>query len=151
MRLLPALFSGLALSSVLAVPALALDYRSAGEHAVLYAAPSAASEKRFIVTQGTPVELVLKQDAWSKVRDSDGNMAWIVAALLSPVRTVLVRVDKAEVHAEASDKSAVVFSAAKSVLLDLVQSNPSAHPGWARVRHRDGQGGFIKASQVWGL
>ena len=29
--------------------------------------------------------------------------------------------------------------------------NFMAAPGWAKVRHRDGVTGFVRATQVWGL
>ena len=98
---------------------------------------------------------MLTQDYWTKVRDSSGNMAWVEARLLSPNRTLLVRSDKADVRAEANEKSPIVFSAEKNVLLDLVEAGPAtatqATPGWAKVKHRDGQTGFVRAAQVWGL
>lgn len=133
---------------ILALPALALDYRSVSDNAVLYDAPSSKGVKHFIIARGTPVEVVLSQETWAKVRDNSGNMAWIEARLLSSARTLLVRVDKADIRAEANDKSTIVFSAEKNVVLDLVEASP---PGWAKVKHRDGQSGFVKASQVWGL
>jgi SH3-like domain-containing protein len=143
---------GLALGCALAVPALALDYRSVGSNAILYDAPSTKGVKHFIIARGTPVEVVLTQESWTKVRDSGGNMAWIETRLLAAARTLQVRADKADVRAAADDKSAVVFSAEKNVVLDLVDAARSdATPGWARVKHRDGQVGFVKAAQVWGL
>ena len=142
-----------------ATAALALDYRSLGDNAVLYDAPSVKGVKHYIIARGTPVEVVLTQDYWTKVRDGSGNMAWVETRLLSSTRTLQVRADKADVRAEANDKSPVVFSAEKNVLLELVDAGsgnaataaPSTTPGWAKVRHRDGQVGFIRASQVWGL
>lgn len=140
------------LLSALALPALALDYRSAGDNAILYDAPSVKGVKHFIIARGTPVEMVLVQEGWTKVRDSSGAMAWIETRLLSPARTLLVRADKADIRASADDKSAVVFSAEKNVVLDLVDpARADATPGWVKVKHRDGQSGFVKASQVWGL
>ncbi|MFY9326998.1 MAG: SH3 domain-containing protein [Georgfuchsia sp.] len=144
MRILAVLSLGFAL----AAPAFALDFRSVSDNAVLYDAPSSKGVKHFIIAYGTPVEVVLTQENWIKVRDDAGNMAWIEARLLSPLRTLLVRVDKADIRAEANDNSAIVFSAGKNVVLDLVEANP---PGWAKVKHRDGQSGYVKASQVWGL
>ncbi|CAG4885212.1 conserved exported protein of unknown function [Georgfuchsia toluolica] len=144
MRTLAVLSLGFALS----VPAFALDYRSVSDNAVLYDAPSSKGVKHFIIARGSPVEVVLAQENWIKVRDNGGNMAWIEAQLLSSARTLLVRVDKADIRAEANDKSTIVFSAEKNVVLDLVEAGP---PGWAKVKHRDGQSGFVKASQVWGL
>ena len=147
MRLL-LLLTGLALTS----SALALEYRALKDNAILYDAPSIKGVKYFIIARGTPVEIVLTQNDWIKVRDSSGNMAWVGAGAISSLRTVLVRVDKAEVRTVADDKSAIIFSAEKNVVLELVDTAP---PGWAKVNHRDAQGselsGYVKASQVWGL
>ena len=150
MRLLTALLLCLA-----ALPALAIDYRSISGDAILYDAPSVKGVKHFIIARGTPVEVVLTQEYWTKVRDSSGNMAWIEARLLSPARTLIVRADKADVRAEANEKSTVVFSAEKNVLLELIDTTQNPTPGWAKVKHRDDRGGelggFVRASQVWGL
>lgn len=137
-----------ALISVASGAALALDYRAVSSNAILYDAPTTKGVKHWIILRGTPVEVVLVQDKWTKVRDSNGSMAWIESSLLAPARTVLVRVDRADIRAEANDKAAVVFTAEKNVVLDLLQASP---PGWVKVKHRDGQTGFIKAAQVWGL
>ncbi|RTL57892.1 MAG: hypothetical protein EKK46_01850 [Rhodocyclaceae bacterium] len=134
---------------LLAVPAAwALDYRSATEAAVLWDAPAAKAKRLFVIARGTPVELVLAQDAWSKVRDAKGNMAWIENRSLSPQRTVMVRVDKAQVRAQADDKAPLVFEAEKDVVLNWLEAGPA---GWVKVKHRDGQSGFVRVAQVWGL
>jgi flagellar basal body rod protein FlgF len=41
----------------------------------------------------------------------------------------------------------VVFEAARDVLLELLGV---ASGGWLRVRHRDGQAGYVRVAQVWG-
>lgn len=139
----------LALSLLLAVSAAwALDYRSAAEAAVLWDAPGAKAKRLFVIARGTPVELVLAQDAWSKVRDAKGNMAWIENKFLSPQRTVMVRADKAQVRAQADDKAPLVFEAEKDVVLNWLEAGPA---GWVKVKHRDGQSGFVRVAQVWGL
>ncbi|HEX8987395.1 MAG TPA: SH3 domain-containing protein [Rhodocyclaceae bacterium] len=133
---------------VLAGPAWALDYLSVAEPAVMYDAPSAKARPLFAIAPGTPVEAVVTLDAWVKVRDPKGDLAWIEKRFLSQQRTVMVKADRAQVYAQPDDKSPLVFEAAKDVVLEFVEPGPL---GWAKVRHRDGQGGFIKASQVWGL
>ena len=55
----------------------ALDYRSVAEVAPAYDAPSAKSKPLFVMLAGTPVELVVGLDGWSKVRDSKGDLVWI--------------------------------------------------------------------------
>lgn len=129
-------------------PALALDYRSVTEAAPLYDAPSAKSKALFVVLAGTPVELVVTLEGWSKVRDSRGDLAWIEKGHLTEKRNVIVRAERAQVRAAADDKAALVFEAERDVVLELLDAVPG---GWVKVKHRDGPGGFVKAPQVWGL
>ena len=114
----------------------------------MYDAPSAKSRPMFVVLAGTPVELVVSLEGWSKVRDSRGDLAWIEKKHLTEKRTVIVRLERAQVRAAAEDNSALVFEAERDAVLELIETGPG---GWARVKHRDGQGGFLKALQVWGL
>ncbi|MDP1634047.1 MAG: SH3 domain-containing protein, partial [Gallionellaceae bacterium] len=50
--------------------------------------------------------------------------------------------------AAADDKAALAFEAERDVVLELLEAVPG---GWVKVKHRDGQSGFLKAPQVWGL
>lgn len=132
-----------------AFPAAALDYRSVeAPVAVLYDAPSAKGKKLYLVKQLTPVELVVKLDAWAKVRDAEGTLAWIEGKYLSERRTVVVVAPRGEVRQADQADAPVAFLADKWVALDFLGA---ASPGWAKVRHRDGATGFIKTTQVWGL
>ena len=118
------------------------------EAAPVYDAPSAKSKPLFVVLAGTPVELVVSLEGWSKVRDSHGDLVWIEKKHLAEKRNVIVRADRAQVRAAAEDKAALVFEAERDVVLELLEAAPG---GWAKVKHRDGQSGFLKAPQVWGL
>lgn len=131
-----------------ATAAQALDYRSVAEAALLYDAPSQKAQPLYAIARGTPVEAVVALDAWIKVRDQKGDLAWIEKRLLSERRTVVIRVDRAQVRAQADEKASLVFEADKDVLLDLIETDAA---GWVKVRHRDGQQGYVKAAQVWGL
>ena len=142
-RALALLLAGLA-----APTAWALDYLSVAEAAALYDAPSQKARPLFAIAAGTPVEAVVMLDAWVKVRDAKGELAWIEKRNLSQKRMVIVRFDRALVRAQADDKAPLAFEAEKDVVLEWVEPGPL---GWVRVRHRDGQSGFVRASQVWGL
>lgn len=126
--------------------AAALDYRSVAEVAVLYDAPSQKARPLFAIAAGTPVEVVVALDAWVKVRDMKGDLAWIERRLLADKRTLQLR-ERAQVRGEPDDAAAPLFEAEPDVLLELVEP---AGAGWAKVRHRDGQQGFVKNSSVWG-
>ncbi len=132
----------------MAAPASALEFRSVSENAaVLYDAPSAKAKKLYIVNNGYPVEIVVTLEGWAKVRDASGDLTWIESKNLADRRTVMIKVPLVQVRQDADDNSPVVFQAQQSVILDLIEV---ASGGWLRVRHGDGQTGFVKVSQVWG-
>ena len=132
-----------------ALPARAAEFRAVADSAaVLYDAPSVKAKKRYILGRGYPVELVVVVEGWAKIRDAGGELAWIESKNLSERRSVMVKVNLADVHTAAEDKSPLAFQAEQNVLLDL---NELTGTGWARVTHRDGQSGFIKVSLVWGV
>lgn len=145
-RLLPLLMALAALGAASA--AHALDYRTVGEAAPAFDAPSAKAKPLFVVLAGTPVELVVNLEGWSKVRDSRGDLVWIEKRHLAEKRNVIVRVERAQIRADAEDKAALVFEAERDVVLELLET---VSGGWVKVRHRDGQGGFVKAPQIWGV
>ena len=128
--------------------AQAVDFRSvAPGPAVMYDAPGLKSKKVFIAPTGMPVELVLTNGDWSRVRDAGGDLAWMENKHLSNKRTLVVEAPQAAARASASDTAAVVFSAGKGVVLELAEPVSS---GWIKVRHRDGETGYVKAADVWG-
>lgn len=137
-----------ALAAVAAAPAWALEFRSVAENAaVLYDAPSAKARKLYVVNQGYPVEVVVMVEGWVKVRDANGELTWVESKALSDKRTVMVKVPLAQIRQGADDGSPVVFQAQQNVILELMDVESG---GWLRVRHRDGQVGFVKVADVWG-
>ncbi|HET9652116.1 MAG TPA: SH3 domain-containing protein [Usitatibacter sp.] len=132
-----------------ALPAWAATYRSIGERpAVLYDAPSTRADRLFIATPSYPFEVLVKLDQWTKVRDANGEVAWVENKALSERATVIVTVPVADIHAEPNPQSPLVFEAYKQVLLEVAEP-PSGD--WVKVRHRDGQQGYIRVAHVWGV
>ncbi|MFN0159626.1 MAG: SH3 domain-containing protein [Burkholderiales bacterium] len=126
-----------------------LDFRSAGEVAVLYDAPSQRGKKLFVAPRGMPFEVVVSVEGWLKVRDRAGDMAWIERKLVSESRSVVATV-LAAVRERPDESAPTLFSVAPDVTLELIEA-PGAGAAWARVRHRDGTSGFVRSNQVWGL
>ncbi|MBK7423467.1 MAG: SH3 domain-containing protein [Propionivibrio sp.] len=143
-RLLPLLLAAAGFT----MPAIAIEYRTVDAVAVLYDAPSQRGSKLFVIRRDTPVEVVVSLEGWSKVRDAEGGLAWIEKKYLSEKRSLIVTVDRAEVRQKAEESSPLVFEAEKNVALEYLETVPG---GWIRVRHRDGQSGFVRANQIWGL
>ncbi|MCU6434983.1 SH3 domain-containing protein [Undibacterium sp. Jales W-56] len=129
--------------------AQALDFKSIGASAViLYDAPSAKGGKVYVAPRGMPVEVILTYGTWSKVRDMGGDLSWVESKELVARRNVVVRVANAKIRAAADESSALVFSADKNVLLEMAEP---VNAGWIKVKHRDGQIGYVKVTEVWGV
>ena len=138
-----------ALLAALPAWAAAVEFRALGDRpALLYDAPSVRADRLFIATRHYPFEVLVKLDQWTKVRDANGEVAWVENKALGDRQTVMVTVPRADVRAAPNAGSPLVFEAYKQVLLEILE--PPAD-GWVRVRHRDGQQGYIRLSHVWGV
>jgi len=151
-----AAFAAAALCAALEPGAAGAEYRATGDPAtVLYDAPSIKAKPLFVLGRDTPLEVIVPLEGWIKVRDVGGTIGWIERKTLTDKRSLVVRVPLAEVLASADPAAPLVFRAETGVLLELAEPAPSAgataNPGWVKVRHRDGQAGFVRIAQVFGL
>ena len=128
--------------------AFALEYRSVARHgAVLFEAPGDEAKKLFMASKGMPLELLAEQGDWIRVRDRTGGLAWLKKSEVSAKRTVQV-LRGAGIYKAADTKSPLLYRAGKDLLLDLQENTRT---GWLKVKHRDGQSGFIRIEEVWGV
>jgi SH3-like domain-containing protein len=142
----------LALLLLVAGVAGAAEYRSTADVAVLYDAPSLKSRPLFALGRDYPLEVIVNVEGWLKVRDVGGTIAWIEKKSVADKRVLIVRGTVADILAGPEAGAPVVFRAEPNVLLELVDPEAMAStPGWVKVRHRDGQVGFVRIQQVWGL
>ena len=159
MKRLPLILCATVLGTAAWAPnAFALDFKSVGAApAIMYDAPSEKGRRVYVAPRGMPVEVVLTYGKtgkpftmpieWSKVRDAAGTLSWLQSKVLTPKRMLVVSAANARIFNAADEGSAVVFTADKNVLLELIDGSSN---GWVKVRHRDGQTGFAKAADVWG-
>jgi SH3-like domain-containing protein len=131
-------------------PAVAAEFRSVAQPAILYDGPSKQARKLFAAPRGMPVELISTVGAWVKVRDISGDVMWIERGDLAERRSV-VTATPATVRQKPQDSATVVLQADRGVLLDLEPGTEPGTPGWTRVRHRDGGSGWVRNTEVWGL
>jgi SH3-like domain-containing protein len=125
------------------------EFRSVAENATpMYDAPSVKANKLFVASRLYPLEVIVQVDNWTKVRDLAGDLAWVERKSLSEIRTAVVTATLADVRQKAEDGAPLVFQARRGVALQIVELG--AGP-WVKVQHRDGQTGFVRANQVWGL
>ena len=141
---------------VAATSAPAAEFRTTAEAGTLiYDAPSVKAKPLFVFGRDVPLEVIVPVEAWIKVRDAGGTIGWVERKTLGDKRMLVVRVPMAEVRANPDESAPLVFRAEQNVLVELAETASSAAttsmPGWVKVRHRDGQSGFVRITQVFGL
>jgi SH3-like domain-containing protein len=144
-RFIPAawIFAGL----MLAGEVCAVEYMSVANPAIFYDAQSLKANKIFVASRYYPLEIMVKLSGWAKVRDHAGDMAWVESKNLSDKRTVIVTAAQAEMYAGPDTTSGAVFVAERNVVLEPLEASAK---GFVKVKHRDGQIGYVKVEQIWG-
>lgn len=131
-----------------ATAASALEFRSVAVRAgISYELPQLSARKVFVLSRGTPLEVVIDQGDWCKVRDSAGKLSWMEKKSLEQKRTLTVTVPLADVRLASEAEASVLFRVAQGVILELMQNTGT---GWLEVRHPDGVSGYIRSTEVWG-
>jgi len=126
------------------------EFRSvASSKTILYEAPSATTKRVYLVDEGYPLEIIVNLGDWLKVRDPYGTLSWAESKNLQSKRTVIVKVDKANIYKDPESKSALVATIEKDVVIEL--SDPLIANGWIKVRYQQDLDGYIQTSQVWGI
>lgn len=141
----------LLLSSLLTIHGHALaamEFFSIADSAtIMYDAPSLKAGKVFVASRYLPVEVIVKVEGWVKVRDSGGGLAWVEEKALSSMRYVIVTATQAGAYQSTDTGSTLIFEALQNVVMEWLEP---AMNGWVKVRHRDGQVGYVRTHQVWG-
>jgi SH3 domain protein len=128
--------------------AQAVEFVSVKEsNAILYDAPSTKAKKLFVVNRYMPFEQVITLDSGVKVRDRSGGLYWVEKRLLSNKRYVFALLPLVDVRAEPDFAAARVFQVRQQVALEQIESTGT---GWIKVRHQDGNVGYVRSTEVWG-
>jgi SH3-like domain-containing protein len=139
--ILPALFFG-------ASAVHAVEYVSVSESsAILYDAPSTKAKKIFVVNRYMPFEQIVTLDSWVKVRDRSGGLYWVEKRVLSNKRYVFALLPLVDVRAAPDSGSQRLFQVRQQVALERLESTGT---GWIKVRHQDGNVGYVRSVEVWG-
>ncbi len=126
----------------------AMDHVCVGQSsAILYDAPSTQAKKQFVVSRYMPFEQIVNLERWVKVRDRSGGLYWLEKNALSASRCVIAVNPVVDVRAEPDFGAARLFQVRQHVALELLESTTT---GWLKVRHQDGETGYVRSADVWG-
>jgi SH3-like domain-containing protein len=94
-----------------------------------------------------PVLVLRRYESWRLVRDPDGAQGWMLSALLSDRRTVMVKAgDPRRIHAEPNANSPVRYLAEAGVVGHISR----CRDGWCRISIGRREG-YIRIADIWGV
>ncbi len=97
------------------------------------------------VERNHPIEVIKKRGEWYYFRDFEGDKGWIHSGLVSKAESVIVKKTRCHVRSGPGTNFDIVFDVEKGVPLKVLK-----HKGdWIKVRHEDGDEGWIHGSLVW--
>ena len=136
-----ALFSGNVFAEFLSVKTKSL---------ILFEGPSSSTKKKFIVTEGYPLKVIVSLKDWKKVEDHLGKISWAQSKGLDSDRTVITLKSQVTIYNKPSKNEAKLAYIDKLVALNLLSSIVT--DGWIKVKSTSvGVQGFIKIEEVWGI
>jgi SH3-like domain-containing protein len=117
---------------------------------ILFEGPSSSTKKKFIVTEGYPLKIIVSLKDWKKVEDHLGKISWAQSKGLDSDRTVITLKSQATIYNKPNKREAKLAYIDKLVVLNLL--SPIVSDGWIEVKSTSvGVQGFIKAEEVWGI
>ena len=116
----------------------------------LFEGPSSSTKKKFIVTEGYPLKVIVSLKDWKKVEDHLGKISWAQVKYLDRERTVITLKSQAIIYNKPNKQEAKLAYIDKLVVLNLL--SPIVTDGWIKVKSSTiGVQGFIKVEEVWGI
>ena len=115
------------------------------EIANVRALPNTKSDTLWQVEKYHPLLVLEKKGKWYRFRDFEGDTGWIHSSLVAKVPTVIVRVRRANIRTGPGTKYDLVFDADKGTPFKVLETKGR----WKKVRHADGDEGWIFNSLIW--
>ena len=115
------------------------------ETANIRAKPDIRSDTIWQVEKYYPLLILEKKDSWYRFKDFEGDVGWIHDSLVDNTPTVIIKVDRANIRADAGTQYDLVFDAQKGTPFKVLEKKGR----WLKIQHADGDTGWIFNSLVW--
>jgi len=118
----------------------------AADKANVRSGPGTANEILWSVGKYYPVDTIKKSGNWYQVRDFEGDTGWIYRKLLKKIPSVIVKSARVNVREGPGTSFRILFQAEKGVSFKLLKRKKK----WFKVKHADGDVGWLHKNLVWG-
>ncbi|MCP3942157.1 MAG: SH3 domain-containing protein [Desulfobacteraceae bacterium] len=111
----------------------------------LRSGPGSKYEVLWQVEKYHPVLVIEKRKSWYKIKDFEGDMAWIHKSLLGNINGVITIKAKCNVRSKPNKTGKILFTVERGVPFKVLKRSGD----WIRIEHADGEIGWIYKSLVW--
>ena len=131
-------------------PATAGEYVSVAQEGVnMRAGPSLDSEIYWLAFKDYPLKVLQHEGKWIKVKDFANDSAWIFEPLTRKKKTVIVKVDAANLRFGPGINYEIIDLAGYGVVFQLLEVEAGFDGYWFKVLHQDGTEGWISEKLLW--
>lgn len=109
--------------------------------------PGTKYEKVWQVPKNYPYRVLKRQGRWLHVRDFEGFEDWIYGPLTDHKAAVVVNVKRANIRKGPGTNYPILFTTEQGVPFRVLAKRRK----WVKVRHSDGDEGWIFRRLLWGL
>jgi SH3-like domain-containing protein len=92
-----------------------------------------------------PFDVLKKSGRWYRLRDFEGDVGWMHGSLLRQIPAVIVKARLVNVREKPGTKFRILLRAERGVCFKRLGQKGK----WLKVRHADGEVGWIHKSLVW--
>jgi SH3-like domain-containing protein len=108
--------------------------------------PSVADPILYSADRHYPVELLEQSGDWARVRDFEGDEAWVAAYLLGDDKTAVVAADVVNIREKPLKNAVVVHTAERGAVFLITERRDR----WVQVADDEGVIGWVHESLLWG-
>lgn len=135
--LLPLFTAGVAQAEILSVKTASANFREA---------PNDKATVKYTADKFYPVEVLEKQAGWMKVKDFEGDVAWVSSKMLESQASIVIQVERANMRSNPSLTAPVVFKVERGEVFKIEKREGP----WLKVVDARGDGGWIRDDMTWG-
>lgn len=95
---------------------------------------------------GLPVEVIAETESWRQIRDSENDIGWVHAPLLSSARGVVIAGGMRSLRQRPDPESPIVAYLEALVVAELEECTRD----WCQIRV-EGYTGWVRHDEVWGV
>ncbi len=97
------------------------------------------------VEKDHPIEVIEKKGNWYHFQDFERDEGWIHKSLVGKLKTIITKKENCNIRSGAGTKYKVLFTVEKGIPFRVLERRGA----WTKIRHADGDEGWIHNSLVW--